>query len=159
MKLQYIAMVGSALVLSACSTVNAANKSGEELANVVNCETSSCLKTLRTAEIVGEKTLANGDTEYLFRIQKRQGSYLRSLGYGIAAVGTLGLSEVIATPLEGALQNENQMAVEAVCDTNDQCHRLVISQLEQPTIFVRGITAEEQAAVDAATAAAEEAAK
>ena len=51
------------------------------------------------------------------------------------------------------------MAVEAVCDTNDQCHRLVISQLEQPTIFVRGITAEEQAAVDAATAAAEEAAK
>ena len=120
------------------------------------CETSACLKTLRTAEVVEKETLENGDTKYLLRIQKRQGSIVRALGYGTAAVFTLGLSEVVATPLEGAVQNDKQMAVEAVCDVDDQCHRLVIAQLNQPTVYVRGITAEEQAAVDAAAAAAEE---
>lgn len=153
MKFKTIALMGSMYFLAACSTVNAANKSGENVENVVACETSACLKTLRTSEVVEKTTLANGDTEYLFRIQRRQGSYLRALGYGTAAVFTLGLSEVVTTPLEGALQNENQMAVEAVCDTNDQCHRMVIAQLNKPTVYVRGITAEEQAAVDAAAAA------
>jgi len=141
--------MSSALVLSACSTVDAAKKTGEKVSNVVSCETSACLKTLRTAEVVDEETLANGDTKYLFRIQKRQGSIFRALGYGTAAVFTLGLSEVVTTPLEGALQDEDQLAVEAVCDSNDQCHRLVIAQLNKPTVYVRGITAEEQAAVDA----------
>jgi len=156
MKLKYLILMGSAIVLTACSSANASKKTGETLDNVAACETSSCLKTLRTAEVVDKKTLANGDTQYLFRIQRRQGSYLRALGYGTAALFTLGLSEVVATPLEGALQNENQMAVEAVCDTNDQCHRLVIAQLKQPKLYVRGITAEEQAELDAQKAAAEE---
>ena len=120
------------------------------------CETSACLKTLRTAEVVERTELENGDTKYLMRIQKRQGSIIRALGYGTAAVFTLGLSEVVATPLEGAIQNDKQMAVEAVCDGDDQCHRLVIAQLNQPTVYVRGITAEEQAAVDAAKAAEED---
>ena len=93
--------------------------------------------------------MEDGNTKYLFRIQKRQGSIIRALGYGTAAVFTLGLSEVVTTPLEGAVQNDKQMAVEAVCDANDYCHRLVIAQLNQPTIFVRGQTAEEQAAIDA----------
>ena len=137
------------MILSACSTVAAADKSGEKVNNVADCQTSACLKVLRTAEVVDEKQLENGDTQYLFRIQRRQGSYLRALAYGGAAVFTLGLSEVALTPLEGALQNENQMAVEAVCDANDECHRLVIAQLNKPTIYVRGITEEEQAAVDA----------
>ena len=45
------------------------------------------------------------------------------------------------------------MAVEAVCDTNDKCHRLVVAQLNKPTVYVRGITTEEQAKLDAEAAA------
>ncbi|MEM7662395.1 MAG: hypothetical protein AAF292_09095 [Pseudomonadota bacterium] len=151
-----LAIVACALTISAgCSTVNAAQKSGEELSNVVACDTSACLKTLRTAEVVERTELENGDTKYLMRIQKRQGSIVRSLGYGTAAIFTLGLSEVVATPLEGAIQNDKQMAIEAVCDANDYCHRLVIAQLNQPTIYVRGQTEEEQAAIDEAAEAEE----
>ena len=157
MKMKNIALLGTMFLLPACSTVAAADKTGEKVDNVVACETSACLKVLRTAEVVDEKQLANGDTEYLFRIQRRQGSYLRALAYGGAAVMTLGLSEVAFTPLEGALQNENQMAVEAVCDANDQCHRMVIAQLKKPKIFVRGATPEEEAAIAAGEAELKEA--
>ena len=149
MKPEKIATIVAVMFLGACSTVNAAQKTGEEISNVVACETSACLKTLRTSDLVDEDLLEDGNTKYLFRIQKRQGSIIRALGYGTAAVFTLGLSEVVTTPLEGAVQNDKQMAVEAVCDANDYCHRLVIAQLNQPTIFVRGQTAEEQAAIDA----------
>lgn len=154
MKTKLLILCSSAIILSACSTVKAADKTGEKLENVALCQSSSCLKTLRTAEVIEKDKLANGDTKYLIRLQKRQGSYIRALGYGAAAVFTLGLSEALTTPLEGALQNENQMAVEAVCDRNDNCHRLVIAQLNQPKVYVRGITAEEQAKVDAEKAAA-----
>ena len=145
----FVALTASAMMFSGCSTIQAVDKTGEKLENVVNCETSACLKILRTAEVLEKDVLNNGDTSYLIRIQRQQGSYLRALGYGVAAVYTLGLSEVLATPLEGALQNENQMGVEAVCGKDDYCHRLVVSQLGQPVLYVRGITAEEQAKVDA----------
>jgi len=154
MKLKTIALISAMCLLPACSTVQAANKTGETVANAASCETSACLKTLRTSEIIESSKLANGDTKYLIRMQRRQGSFIRALGYGTAAVFTLGLSEALTTPLEGSLQNDKQLAVEAVCNTEDYCHRLVIAQLNQPTVYVRGITAEEQAAVDAEKAAA-----
>jgi len=155
MKNKVLLLIGASVIISGCSTVKAAEKTGEKLDNVVSCETSSCLKTLRTTEVLEKDVLANGDTKYLMRIQKRQGSYFRALGYGAAAVLTLGVSEALTTPLEGSLQNENQFGVEAICNRDDFCHRLVVAQIGQPTIYVRGITTEEQAAVDAEKAKAE----
>ena len=150
MSYKTLGLIFATAILGACSTVQAANKTGETVENAAACQSSSCLKTLRTSEVIESTKLANGDTKYLIRMQRRQGSFLRALTYGTAAVFTLGLSEALTTPLEGALQNDKQLAVEAVCNTEDYCHRLVIAQLNQPTVYVRGITPEEQAAVDAA---------
>ena len=143
--------------LTACASAAAAKKTGVKISNVAECSTLVCLQTQNSAEQVDEKVLASGMTQHVFRMQKRQGSYLRSIGYGIAAVGTLGLSEVVAGTVEGAIQNDKQYAVIADCDSTGDCPRLVIQEFEKEPYIVRGHTAEETALLE--KAAAEEAAK
>lgn len=152
-------MIAAILPLTACASAAAAKKTGVSMKKVAECQTLICLQTQNSAEKVDEKTLGNGLTQHVFRMQKRQGSYLRSIGYGVAAVGTLGLSEVIATPAEGALQNDKQFAAVADCNGGGDCSRLVLIQQGQAPFIAFGHTPEEKAAEEAAKMAAEKAKK
>jgi len=150
MKFKTLIAVSLMLPLAGCSTVAAAKKTGVNTKTAAECTTLLCLQTQSTSEIIDETQLANGLTQYTFRMQKRQGSYLRSLGYGVLAVGTLGLSELATTPLEGALQNDKQFAIIADCDSNGDCPRMVLFEHEKPAVVLRGQTPDELAAAEAA---------
>ncbi|MEP1229814.1 MAG: hypothetical protein ABJG88_03995 [Litorimonas sp.] len=154
MKFRHTLILSALLPLTACASAAAAKKTGVSIKSVEKCRTLICLQTQKSAEKVDEKQLESGLTQYVFRMQKKQGSYLRSIGYGVAAVGTLGLSEVIATPAEGALQNKKQFAAVADCDDNGTCSRLVLVEQEKEPYIVMGHTQEELTAIEAAKAAA-----
>ena len=128
MNVKNLVLLCALLPLTACASAAAAKKTGVSMKAVANCSTLICFQTQASAEQVDEKKLANGLTQHIFRMQKKQGSYFRSIGYGIVAVGTLGLSEVLATPLEGAIQNDKQFAAVADCDADGNCPRLILMQ-------------------------------
>jgi len=159
MNIKNLLMVAAIVPLASCASAAAANKTGVDIEKVAECTTQSCVYGQQTAEKVNEKKLANGLTQYAYRMQKRQGSYIRSLGYGLAAVGTLGLSEIVAGTAEGAIQNDKQFVAVIDCDANGECPRMVIQQFEKNPIIVRGHTPAEKAAEEAAAAEAEAAKK
>jgi len=159
MKIKMTLALGAALILSGCASAKAANKTGAELKAAAGCKTLLCIQALPTAEKIDEISLDNGQTQYVYRAQRRQGSILRSVGYGLAAVGTLGLSEVVAGSPEGALQNDKQMAIVADCSEDRSCSRLVIVQQNKPDYISYGHTDEELVAIAEAEAAAKDAKK
>lgn len=148
MKLKELIAISLFIPLASCSTVAAAKKTGVKTKKAIECTTLLCIQTQQTAEKIDEKQLADGMTQYTFRMQKRQGSYLRSIGYGSLAVLSLGISELATTPLEGALQNDEQFAVIMDCDSDGNCPRMVLYEHEKPAVIVRGHTAEELAATN-----------
>lgn len=156
MNIKTLIAVSLFLPLAGCSTVAAAKKTGVKVSTAAECTTKICLQTQLSSEQIDEKALGNGLTQYTFRMQKRQGSYLRSLGYGIAAVGTLGLSELATTPLEGALQNDKQFAIIADCDSDGNCGRTVLVEHDKPPVVITGHTDAELLALDAAQDAADD---
>ncbi len=91
-----------------CSTVMAVKGSDRKDLSVIAIGASrdSVIAELGSP-IFSEKT----ETEYydIFNFKQGSGKFLaagKSLLYGTAAVCTIGLSEVIATPLEGSLNNK-----------------------------------------------------
>ena len=154
MKLTHILLLLALLPLTACASAAAAKKTGVDIKQVMKCETQACVYGQKTALKVDEKDLPNGMTQYAYRMQKKQGSYLRSLGYGVLAVGTLGLSEIATGTVESAIQNDKQFVALIDCDDAGDCPRMVILQFEKDPYIVRGYTPEEKAAQDAAQAAA-----
>ena len=80
MNIKTLIAVSLFLPLAGCSTVAAAKKTGVKVSTAAECTTKICLQTQLSSEQIDEKALGNGLTQYTFRMQKRQGSYLRSLG-------------------------------------------------------------------------------
>ena len=147
---KYILLMGLTALLTSCASARAAKKTGVSVKNVAKCTTLVCIQSLPTALKVDEKELDNGLTRYVYRIQRKQGSIFRSFGYGVLALSTLGMSEVVSGPVEGAIQDNKHMAAILDCDSTGDCSRFVIAQHKKPPYIVMGHTAEELAAIKAA---------
>ena len=118
------------IVLAAgCAVHKAANKKGVEPDRVAECITLTCLQSMETAELVERRELENGETVYFYRMLRRQGSTARAVFHAGADVFTLGLWEVVATPAEGAIQNNEHFVVEATCNAENQCRDLKFHEL------------------------------
>ncbi len=143
-----IILIGLGLTLTSCASARAAQKTGVSVKNVAKCATLVCLQSLPTSSKVDEKDLETGQTQYVYRIQRRQGSILRSIAYGTGAFMTLGVSEILAGPVEGIIQDNKHMAAVANCDSIGSCDRLVIIRNDKEPYIVRGHTKEELAAID-----------
>ncbi len=52
--------------------------------------------------------------------------FFRGLTYGAAAIYTLGISEAVTNPVEGALADKKKMVVEIIFDKNDNLESFVI---------------------------------
>ncbi|MEM8937199.1 MAG: hypothetical protein AAGC77_12400, partial [Pseudomonadota bacterium] len=98
-----------------------------------------CFEGLKSAESLQQVEIDETYTKYRFRYQRRQGSVWRALGYGAAGVLTLGLSEVVTTPMEGAIQNDKQFVVDAICNPKtDRCVALMLYEYEKPPRLIYG---------------------
>ena len=150
-----IVLIGLAFTLASCASARAAKVQGVSVKSLSRCTNLVCIQSLPTATKVDEKKLANGKTRYVYRVQRKQGSVLRSIGYGVAAITTVGFSEILAGPVEGTIQDNKHMAAIADCDDIGDCDRLVIAQYNKAPIVVRGQTPEEIAADQAAKKATE----
>ena len=114
------------VILSGCSVNHASRKSGVELSSVDRCETIPCIMALDESELLEVKQLDGDVARYRFRFQRRQGSSVRAMTYGLLAIGTVGVSEAFTTPIEGAIQDNTVFLADAICSTaNETCTALM----------------------------------
>ncbi len=94
-------MLALSVPLSGCAVSRAASKEGVNIKDVLSCGTRTCLVARGAEPLPGLKFDEANIGAY--RVRKATGSTLRAVMHAILDVSTLGLWEIVGTPLEGAL--------------------------------------------------------
>lgn len=94
------------MAIQGCSVYKASSNEGVSVNDIKKCNTKGCLLSLGM-DVVSGKLNPKGQFVEIFRGKARKsgGNYLRAVEHGIMDVGTLGLWEVVGTPVEGAISN------------------------------------------------------
>ena len=104
-----------ALSLCGCSVFMAANKSGVDPEQIINCTTRSCLLAIGAIPVA--KPAKN---EEVFKAKQPTGSTSRAVLNGALDVFTLGLWEVAGTPIEGSLDNDKYFTFKVKYKSNGE---------------------------------------
>jgi hypothetical protein len=93
-------------VLSGCSVYRAAQNDGVAVSDIKRCTTQICFLS-HGMKVIDHHTDKNGhDVEIYRAVARKSGlNYVRSAGNAALDVATIGLWEIAATPIEGALSN------------------------------------------------------
>ncbi|HET9131226.1 MAG TPA: hypothetical protein VFO86_09780, partial [Terriglobia bacterium] len=70
-----------------------------------DCETRLCFLKLGP-EILDKKENADGSLTEIYRVKRERGSSVRSFTHGVLSLGTLGVWNVVGTPIEGLMSSE-----------------------------------------------------
>ena len=101
-----ILLILSIFVLSNCSVYKAASNEGVSVSDVSKCKKRGCFLSIGM-NIVDSHQDSDGKFKETYRGQARKSgvNYFRAAGHGVLDVATLGLWEVVGTPIEGAVSN------------------------------------------------------
>jgi hypothetical protein len=106
-KINYMVfLVVCGLTLPSCSVYKAASNEGVSVSDVNKCKTRGCLLS-HGMEIIDRHEEKNGNYLETYKAVARKSgvNYARAAGHGALDVMTLGLWEVVGTPVEGAISN------------------------------------------------------
>jgi hypothetical protein len=111
------------LILSSCSVIMAAKKEGMSLSKVQTLHTRSQL-IASGATLVDSEWSADGQLVEVYRIQNERGSAARAFMHGLLDVSTLGLWEVVGTPIEVCVDKRQYYCIRVTFD-QQECIRKV----------------------------------
>lgn len=94
-----VCLMVSAGLLSACSVGMAARTGGVKAEEVTQCQTRDCFISQDNVEILERKD-SNGRFSETYKFQLKRGSAGRAAMHGLLDVATLGVWEVVGTPIE-----------------------------------------------------------
>ncbi len=100
-----------------CSVYMASKKKGVDLDDVKECKSTACVQA-KGATLLSTNKNADGDIVEIYNIRKRTGSSGRALMHGVLDVATIGLWEVVGTPIEGSANEEEFVPVSVVSDAS-----------------------------------------
>lgn len=105
--------------IAACSVVMAAkDDGGVEPKSLSKCKDRNCLISNRATPISHKSSKKNVMTSEVFRANMPTGSAARAAMHGLLDVSTVGLWEVVGTPIE-AVKNKKKSYVVDVAYAND----------------------------------------
>lgn len=105
-----IAVMVGTLLLTSCSVFMAAKHNGADMNSLSTCKTKECL-IAKGATVISSKKDKNGYLiEEVYQIRKPTGSTARSVMHGLLDVSTLGIWEVVGTPMELVI-NKKEMCI------------------------------------------------
>ena len=92
--------------LVGCSVYKAAENKGVDICDIEKCSTRSCLLS-NGLKVISSKNLSTGGVQETYQgLARKSGvNYLRASGHAVLDVCTLGLWEIVGTPVEGAISN------------------------------------------------------
>ena len=119
-----------AFLLTSCSVYKASKNDGISVSDIKNCKTRSSL--LSNGMQCLETKEHNGKVVELYRAVARKCglNYGRAIGHGVLDVCTLGLWEVVGTPIEGAMDNNRGYIVAKIIRPN-----ILSEEIEEMIIY------------------------
>ncbi len=120
--IRYLSLPIILLTLQACSVVQATNGPDSKDLSVLNPGTDRFRVLAELGQpVVSEEDDSGNKVDVFSFVQGTNTAFRagRAVGYGLLAVGTLGLSELITSPAEGALGDGAEIQVKVTYDTDD----------------------------------------
>ncbi len=97
----------------------AAKHEGVSTRQIGRCDTRLCFMALGP-EILETKTNDDGSLTEIYRVRRKKGSSLRSFAHGILSVATFGIWNVVATPIEGYLSDDDFIVFRVFYDQKEK---------------------------------------
>lgn len=110
-------------ILPSCSVIMAAKKEGTSIDKVQGCRTRGQFLS-SGATVVSSERLPTGDLIEVYQFQKEKGSAARALMHGVLDVGTLGLWEVVGTPIEACVDDNGCFSLKVFYDCSDNIKKI-----------------------------------
>ncbi|MEM9751662.1 MAG: hypothetical protein AAF869_12000 [Pseudomonadota bacterium] len=111
----FLALSVMGIALTGCSVGMAARTEGVKADEISQCETRACFLSADTAQMVSAKDRADGGKVETYRFQLKRGSAGRAAMHGVLDVATIGLWEVVGTPME-ATKSKKYIMISALYD-------------------------------------------
>jgi len=116
------------LIASGCSSSAAdmaAKKEGVTPRQVSRCDTRMCFIGLGS-EILDKKENPDGSLTEIYRVKRARGSTIRSFAHGVLSFATLGIWNIVGTPIEGFLSSDDYIVFRVFYDTNEKAKKVEI---------------------------------
>jgi hypothetical protein len=114
-------------ILVGCSSAAemAAKHEGVSESDIEDCETRLCFLKLGS-EILDKKQNADGSLTEIYRVKRERGSTIRSLGHGVLSLGTLGVWNIVGTPIEGLMSSDEFIVFRVFYDTKEKAKKVEV---------------------------------
>lgn len=109
-------LLSCAIVSSGCSVYMASKKKGVDIDDILECKSTACVQS-KGAHLLSTNKNADGDIVEIFNVRKRTGSSGRALMHGVLDLATVGLWEIVGTPIEGSANEEEFIPISVVSDS------------------------------------------
>jgi hypothetical protein len=128
MKLKKVYLSTSLLLVlvglfSSCSVVMAANRRGTNIDNVQKARTRGEMIS-QGAQVISSERLPCGTLIEVYQFKKESGSAARAFMHGLLDVSTCGIWEVVGTPMEACLTNNEYYTFRVYFDENEYVTRV-----------------------------------
>ncbi|MEE9157240.1 MAG: hypothetical protein V3U60_02475 [Gammaproteobacteria bacterium] len=77
-------------------------------------------------EILEKKTNDDGSLTEIYRVRRKKGSSLRSFTHGILSISTLGIWNVVGTPIEGYLSSDDFIVFRVFYDLQEKAKKVEV---------------------------------
>ncbi|WP_143741805.1 hypothetical protein [Thiorhodovibrio frisius] len=114
-----------ATTLSTCTgpaAKKASKQAGATENRIARCETRSCFLGLLEygGQILLAKEQPDGTFEEVYQVRRKKGSTLRSFTHGILSVATLGIWNLVGSPIEGFMSSSDFIVFRVTYDPQGQ---------------------------------------
>ncbi len=127
-QLSLLWLLGLLLLGSGCGSSAAdmaAKKEGVTPRQVSACDTRMCFLGLGS-EILDKKENPDGSLTEIHRVKRARGSTIRSFAHGVLSFATLGIWNIVGTPIEGFLSSEDFIVFRVFYDTKEKAKKVEI---------------------------------
>lgn len=124
MKIQLV-LVASILLLAGCSVYKASDLQGATVEDLTKCTQKDCFLGLG-AQVLESRQNSDGTNDVVYKVKRKNGNAGRALAYGVADLLTLGLWEIVGTPLEGYVSDSDFIVFKATYAPNGAVNKVIV---------------------------------
>lgn len=103
----------------------AARHEGVSVSDIEDCEKRLCFLQLGS-EILDKKENPDGSLTEIYRVKRARGSSIRSFTHGVLSLGTLGIWNVVGTPIEGLMSSDEFIVFRVFYDTQEKAKKVEV---------------------------------
>ncbi|WP_328987133.1 hypothetical protein [Thiorhodovibrio winogradskyi] len=106
----------------------ASKQAGATESRIARCESRSCFMGLLEygGQILLDKQHPDGSFEEIYQVRRKKGSNVRSFTHGILSIATLGIWNLVGSPIEGFISSADFIVFRVIYDPHGQPTKIEI---------------------------------